>query len=111
MAKPVMREITREEFIKDMTPQQVKEMDDMVEADIKGLPVKGYAATQPQWKLDAVNRVKVLEEKLYREIEAQPGDTNPRLAAIAKTQIELGCAMACKAIFNNVSRLTDEEIA
>lgn len=78
--------------------------------DIPGLPVKGYAKAQPQWKLDAVNRIKVLEERLYREIEAQPDDTNPRLSAIAKTQIELGCAMACKAIFNNVSRLTDAEL-
>jgi hypothetical protein len=62
-----------------------------------GLPVAGYAP-QSTARIDAVNRLKVLEEKALREVEASCVDD--RWAAIAKTEIQKAFMCACRSIFN-----------
>lgn len=53
--------------------QAASQKDDVFKAEVKvevaGLPVKGYRATQPEWKIDLVNQNKVLEEKILRQID------------------------------------------
>lgn len=70
--------------------------------DAKGLPVKGYKPTQPEWAIAAVNKIKVLEERLLRELDdlvTKGTDVDQRWVALARTQIQIGCMGACRAIF------------
>lgn len=78
-------------------------------ADVAGLPVKGYAPTQSQAAIDAVNQLKVLEEKYLRYLDLLisangPSDLDgalydPRWLAIARTHIQEGTMAAARAIF------------
>ncbi len=72
---------------------------------VKGLPVKGYAATQSQQAIDFVNRGKEIEERILRYIEeaeayvkAYGGDA--RFAAVGRTQIQLGFMAVFRSVFN-----------
>lgn len=70
--------------------------------DAKGLPVKGYKPTQPEWAIKAANNIKVLEEKLLRELDdlvAKGSDVDQRWVAIGRTTIQQGCMGAVRAIF------------
>lgn len=67
-----------------------------------GLPVKGYKPVQPQWAIDAVNRIKVVEEKLLRELDdlaTRGSAVDQRWVAIARTQVQQGCMGARRAVF------------
>jgi len=94
----------------------------------KGLPVQGYKATQPQWKIDLVNEGKQLEERVLRWIEkveshgvtfvsvqdpnpnspakggliakaAPSGEIDMRFSAIGKTDIQKGFMAVARSIF------------
>lgn len=71
--------------------------------DHQGLPVAGYKPTQTQEAVDAVNRLKVLEERVLRELDSLKGrnpiEHDPRMAALALTHIQLGFMCAARAIF------------
>lgn len=74
-------------------------------ADVPGLPVKGYK-DQPSEAVIAVNQHKDTEERLYRRIEtlnewSKTGQlsVDPRLAALAKTNFEIGFMLLNKAVF------------
>lgn len=78
--------------------------------DHKGLPVAGYAPTQSSEAVALVNEGKQLEERVRRWFDKigsnnprnLPGagpSHNPRLLVIARTNLELGMAMAYKSVF------------
>jgi hypothetical protein len=73
--------------------------------DHKALPVKGYAETQSQEKIDLVNEGKELEERALRYFEkiATRDDlaVNGRWFSIAKTHIQQGFMASTRAIFNS----------
>lgn len=72
----------------------------MSENEVTGLPVKGYKATQPQEAIDAVNHLKELEERTLRALEGLPdGLFDPRMRAIAITQLQGGFMWAARSIF------------
>jgi len=67
----------------------------------EGLPVKGYKKTQSQEDIDLVNEGKILEERVLRYIErigAKDG-MDPRMAALAKTNVQQGFYWAFRAVF------------
>lgn len=76
-------------------------------AEVPGLPVKGYAATQSQAAIDQVNKLKVLEERFLRELDAMMTLSDPhegytydgRWISIAKTHIQQGTMAAARAVF------------
>ena len=72
-----------------------------MDTETKGLPVKGYKATQPEWAIDAVNRFKELEERTLRVAEGLPGElaVDQRLLAIGKTQLQGAFMFLARAIF------------
>jgi hypothetical protein len=69
----------------------------LVDVDHPGLPVAGYGP-QSTARIDAVNRLKVLEEKALREVERSRMDD--RWKAIAITQLQIAFMCACRSIFN-----------
>jgi hypothetical protein len=71
-----------------------------MDTEHEGLPVKGYRP-QTQSNVDIANRGKELEERALRWIE-EVGATDgmdPRMAAIAKTNVQQGFMWAVRAIF------------
>lgn len=72
----------------------------LTQAPNKGLDVKGYKPTQPQWAMNAVNGFKELEERVLRGIEALDGaDVDGRFMAIGRTQVQQGFMAINRAIF------------
>lgn len=70
-------------------------MSDINKPGAAGLPVAGYKKTQPQWALDLVNRNKVLEEKILRQIDehvllnaSSDRDIDQRAVSLARTKIQ-----------------------
>lgn len=69
--------------------------------DHKPLPVQGYTS-QPQWKVDAVNKNKRLEEELLRLIDNWKGmdqDIDQRWLARGRTQLEEAFMAINRAVF------------
>jgi len=71
-----------------------------------GLPVQGYKPTQSAEAIDTVNRFKVLEERVLREIDVlMDGNTrdepfvDPRLLAIGRTQLQGAFMFLARSIF------------
>lgn len=69
-----------------------------------GLPVKGYAPTQSDDAINAVNRLKVLEEQYLRELDTISNSVDVlqpdiRWIAIARTHIQEGTMAAARSIF------------
>ena len=69
--------------------------------DSTGLPVKGYAPTQPEWKINLVNENKVLEEQVLRQIDthAEHADVDQRAVALARTNIQTAFMWLNRAVF------------
>lgn len=70
--------------------------------DHKGLPVAGYAKTQSQERIDAVNEGKQLEERVLRYIERLEENVGPvdgRFLAIGKTDIQMGFMAVFRSVF------------
>jgi hypothetical protein len=70
--------------------------------ETKGLPVRGYKPTQPQWALDLVNENKILEERILRQIDRHKelgADLDQRHVAIARTEIEKAFMSLNRAVF------------
>ena len=68
---------------------------------VEGLPVHGYQS-QPQQAVDAVNRNKVIEERILRimdEMRDAGHQYDQRWLAIARTDIERGFMALNRAIF------------
>jgi hypothetical protein len=93
----------RSYLLRDLLPtnQQDFQVNDI---ETKGLPVQGYRATQPQWKIDLVDENKVLEERVLRQIERhQRGvgapEIDQRHVAIARTEIEKAFMSLNRAVF------------
>lgn len=63
-------------------------------------PVAGYTQ-QPQWKLDAVNANKEMEESLLRNLDLLKGraEVDQRWLAIARTHLEESYMALNRAIF------------
>ncbi|CAB4198807.1 hypothetical protein UFOVP1324_34 [uncultured Caudovirales phage] len=80
-------------------------MDDQHQNDadgeqVRGLPVKGYKSTQPEWAIEAVNAFKELEERTLRAAESLDGQAvDHRLLAIGKTQLQGAFMFLARAIF------------
>lgn len=74
-----------------------------------GLPVAGYKAQQPTIAIERVDRLKELEERVLRELDAlaaaAPGNGRPepytdqRWLAIGRTQIQQGFMAATRSVF------------
>jgi hypothetical protein len=66
----------------------------------RGLPVAGYT-DQPQDRIDQVNQNKVAEEQVLRTIDRLQAQTagDPRMFALARTNIEQGFMWLNRAIF------------
>lgn len=74
-----------------------------------GLPVSGYKVQQPAVAVERVNRLKELEERVLRELDAladvAPGNGRPepytdqRWLAIGRTQIQQGFMAAARSVF------------
>jgi len=68
-----------------------------------GLPVRGYTS-QPDWKVSHVNRMKLFEEKLLRELDAMAaavpgGDFDGRWLAIGRTHLEQAFMAINRSVF------------
>lgn len=79
----------------------------------QGLPVKGYKPTQSPEAIEAVNAVKVAEERFLREVDAlsqwlDPGEPQ-RCLALARSHIQTGTMWAARAVFQP-QRLGDEDL-
>jgi len=78
----------------------------------QGLPVQGYT-TQPQWKVDLVNRFKTHEEMLLRELDKlkDTEQVEQRWLAIGRTQIEQAFMAINRSVFNpqRIPHLKGEE--
>lgn len=71
-------------------------------SNISGLPVPGYQAQTPA-AVAAVSRLKLLEERVLRELDAIARDAglsiDPRWLATGRTDIEKGFMAANRSIF------------
>jgi len=79
----------------------------------KGLPVKGYKPTQSQENIEAVNRLKVIEEQFLRELDAlkDAGDTfDQRCVALGRSYMQMATMWAARGIFQP-ERLKDADLA
>lgn len=71
---------------------------------IQGLPVAGYKPTQSPEAIAVVNRFKVLEERVMREIDNLTGVANgefadQRYVAIGRTQLQGAFMFLARAVF------------
>lgn len=78
----------------------------------QGLPVKGYRSTQEEAAIEAVNRLKVLEERFLRELDTLEREILPdgRSIALARTHLQTATMWAARSVFRP-QRLSDEDIA
>jgi len=65
-----------------------------------GLPVKGYQP-QPQWRVDVVNRNKIIEEQILRRLDGlkDTEGVDQRWLAIGRTHFDEGWMAVNRAIF------------
>jgi hypothetical protein len=78
----------------------------------RGLPVKGYKPTQSPEAIEAVNRLKVHEERFLRELDAiddAPLSKDGRALALARTNLQQATMWAARAVFQP-ERLDDEDM-
>ncbi|PZR92277.1 MAG: hypothetical protein DI537_13905 [Stutzerimonas stutzeri] len=75
---------------------------------LPGLPVAGYRPQDPK-NVELVNRNKVLEEHVLRQIDLHKADQNhdQRLVALAKTHVDLAFMLLNRAVFQP-GRLTGD---
>lgn len=79
-----------------------------VAAAVPGLPVAGYRPQDPK-NVELVNRNKVIEEHVLRQIDLHKADQNhdQRLVALAKTHMDIGFMLLNRAVFQP-GRLTGD---